>query len=212
MFLENILWTTWIVLLALVVYLIRIKKLKGWERVVFLIIFLNGCADIMASVGLQLFEKEYSGIIYNILAPVQRILTLMLYSSNTHVKEEQYLNYGGIAVLIMVSIGGHFYYQDFNDFHQVPYIVLGLIVAILSYIHLRNMILEKTGDSIIIAAFSLANFIYLTLMISSISAIELAYRIDPEFGKLIYFLGNGIGYILWSIILIIGILWKKHKI
>jgi hypothetical protein len=87
-----------------------------------------------------------------------------------------------------------------------------LIVAILSYIHLRNMILEKTGDSIIIAAFSLANFIYLTLMISSISAIELAYRIDPEFGKLIYFLGNGIGYILWSIILIIGILWKKHKI
>jgi hypothetical protein len=210
--LENIVWSTWIVLLALVIYLIQIKKLKGWEKLVFVIIILNFTADFLALVSPHIFEKGYSGIIYNILAPVQRILTLMLYISNTNVKEEQYLNYGGIVVLILVSLGGHFYYQDFNDFHQVPFVILGLIVAILSYIHLRNMILEKTAASIVIAAFSLANFIYLTLMISSVSAVELAYNIDHEFGKLIYFLGNGIGYVLWSIILIIGILWKKQKI
>lgn len=212
MLLENIVWSTWVIFLALVIYLIRIKKLKGWEKLVLVIIALNFTADLLALVSPQIFEKEYSGIIYNILAPVQRILTLMLYISNTNVKEEQYLNYGGIVALILVSLGGHFYYQYFSDFQRVPYVILGLIVAILSYIHLRNMILEKTAASIVIAAFSLANFIYLTLMISSVSAVELAYNIDHEFGKLIYFLGNGIGYVLWSIILIIGILWKKQKI
>jgi hypothetical protein len=210
--LENTVWSTWVVFLALVVYVIQIKKLKGWEKLVFVIIALNFTADFLACFSPHLFEKEYSGIIYNILAPVQRILTLMLYSSNTNVKEEQYLNYGGIVALILVSLGGHFYYQDFNEFHRLPYVILGLIVAILSYIHLRNMILEKTAASIVIAAFSLANFIYLTFMISSVSAVELAYNIDHEFGKLIYFLGNEIGYALWSIILIIGILWKKQKI
>lgn len=209
MLIENLLWTTWFVLLAFVVFVVRINKLRGWEWVVFLIIALNFVADLIVPYTRYSLETESSGIVYNSLGIVQKTLTLMLYSFNTHVKEERYLNYVGIAVLIVASIGAQFYYQDFTSFYRIPYIILGLIVAICSYIHLRNMILEKTKPSLVIGAFSLANFIYLTAMISSVSAVGLAYNIDEDFGRLIYFLGNGVGYMLWSVILIIGILWKK---
>ncbi|MGB6035496.1 MAG: hypothetical protein WBG42_04460 [Cryomorphaceae bacterium] len=206
---ENLLWTTWIVLLAFVVFSLRLNRLRGWEWMVFLIIALNCAADLLVPYTRKSFETEYSGIIYNSLAIAQRLLTLMIYAFNTRVKEERFLNYAGIVVLILASIGAHFYYQDYTSFYRVPYVILGLIVAICSYIHLRNMILEKTGVSMVIGAFSLANFVYLTLMISSVSAVGLAYNMDKDFGRLIYFLGNGVGYMLWSVILIIGILWKK---
>jgi len=207
--LKNFELTTWLVVLAFLVFVVRIKKIRGWEWAIFLIIALNCIADLLVPYMRDIFQKDYGSGVYNGLAIVQRTLTLLLYASNTRVKEERYLNYGALGLLILVNIGAGFYYPDFFTLYTFPYIFLGLVVAFCSYIHLRNMVLEKTGASVVIGAFSLANFVYLTLMVSSVSAISLAYSIDHDFGRLIYALGNHAGYCLWSIILIISIIWKK---
>lgn len=206
---EHILWTTWLCLLAALVYVINLKKLSGWEWLILLIIGLNLSADFSANAS-QTANEGYSGLIYNLLAPIQRVGTLLVYAFNSKLRLEKKVNFVGIVLVVIISLIAAFFYPEFNRFHRLPYILSGCVVAGFSYFHLRCIILDRASSSPIIAAFCLANFVYLTLMVSSQSAVEFAYKLDPGFGKIIY-LGNDIGYALWSVILIIGILWKKKQ-
>ncbi len=208
---DNILWTTWICIIAALLFIVNFKKLDRWEWLILLIIVLNIAADFSANYMHAQGNKE-SGMIYNLLSPIQHSAVLLLYTANSNFKLEKKLNLLGICLVLTVSIISVLYYPNLNQFHRLPYIISGCVVAGFSYFHLKSMVLERAGTIPVIVAFCLANFVYLTLMVSSQSAVELAYDLDPAFGKNIY-LGNDIGYALWSVILIIGILWKtKQKI
>jgi hypothetical protein len=116
----------------------------------------------------------------------------------------------GIILITVISIAGLFYYPSFSDMQRGPYVWAGLVVALLSYLHLRSIALDEAGQSQIMFVFSLANLVYYTLMISAQSAVDLAWDLDVDFGKDIY-LVNDISFALWSIILIIGILWNRKN-
>jgi hypothetical protein len=59
--------------------------------------------------------------------------------------------------------------------------------------------------------FSFANVIYYTLMTSTISSLPLAIEVSDSFARSIKAI-NDIGYILWSILISIGILWNRTRI
>ena len=121
------------------------------------------------------------------------------------------MHFFGIIPIWCISFYGIYYYPTLSEFHDVSNVFTGLVLAALSYLHLRSISLNTAGQSLLIFYFGLANLIYLTLMISAMSALPLALKVDNTFATKIYSI-NLVGYALWSIILIIGILWKKQKI
>lgn len=205
---DKILWTTWICIAAFLIYLIHLKYLKGWEKLILLILGLNVVAEITAAYFAA--SQITNGFIFNTVAPVERILTLMLYAHNYKSKNGKLLSYLGMSLVILIAFAGVFHYPSFQEFHYGTYVISGLVIAVLSYLHLRAMALEKADQSLLIFVFSLANLVYFTLMISSMSAFRLANQISDEFGSEILLI-NQIAYALWSIILIIGIIWKTKR-
>jgi len=214
-FINGILWPTWICIAALAIYILKIGKLNGWEYIIPIILVMNVVSDL-GSNYMQLGTnipcytrmKIETGFIYNVLAPSERILTLILYTKNSRFRTDKFRYYIGIVLIVLISIISLFYYPNFREMHRGAYVWGGLVVALLSYLHLRSIALDEAGQSQIMFAFSLANLVYFTLMISANSAVDLAYELNVEFGKNIYLI-NDIAFALWSIILIIGILWKR---
>lgn len=201
-------WTTWLCLIAFVVYTVFYKDIYKWEKVILIILGINLITEI---IGAYLaISYTVNGFIYNVSAPITRILTLMLYAHNYNNTSGKVLTNTGIGVVILISIIGALHYPTFQEFHYGAYVISGLVIAALSYLHLRAIALDKAGQSLLIFVFSLANLVYFTLMASSMSAYGLANQISNDFGRTILFL-NQLAYGLWSVILITGILWKKKQ-
>ena len=150
-------------------------------------------------------SQTNNGFIFNIMAPIERILTLMLYAKNYKNKSGKQLAYTGILLVIAIAVYGIFHFPTFQEFHYGTYVVSGLVIAVASYLHLRAIALDKAGQSFIIFVFSLANLVYFTLMISSLSAYGLANQIDNNFGS--FELGKKPG-----VNLITGVDFKKMKL
>jgi hypothetical protein len=154
-------------------------------------------------------HMDQTHFIYNILLPIERILTLSIYARHSTRSLEKKLHWIAMGLVIVLYGFGYWYYK-FNDLHYASAITTGLILALLSYIHLKAFALDKTKGSVLIAFFALANLVYFTLMVSSISALQVALDISMDFAKTIG-MGNLLAYSLWSVILIIGILWKRQE-
>jgi hypothetical protein len=148
-------------------------------------------------------------ILYNVLVPVERVLTLVIYALNEFTREKKVLHYGGIVLVVLV-FGLGFFLKGIELFFQPSNVITALALAILSYLHLRSITRDQGGPSRLIFYFALANLIYFTFSTSALSAVPLAYKIDPDFAIQIFYI-NLVGYSLWSLILIFALLWKPPK-
>jgi len=206
---ENIRYPTAICIVAGVVSTFYFHKLSSTEKWIVLVIFLNILADLLANyLGLK---KIFNGDVYNLLGPVEKIITLSVYLVNSKINRTKIYYLSGIIAMILLTTAGYISNSKPGHLHEQVYVISGFIFAILSYLQLRNILLEKAKDSIPIFWFSMANLVYYTLMISVISARPVALSISWDFNTQINIV-NDIAYSLWSPIILIGIIWNRTKI
>lgn len=198
-----------ICIVAGVIYGIKYRQLDAYERLILVILAANIFTD--AASYLQIDAGKQTHLYYNLLLPAERTVTLLIYAFNEHGSAKKRIHYAGMAIVCLSYTGESIYAGTLTDFHDVSNVVTGLTVAALSYVHLRSVALNTAGQSVILFWFGLANLIYFTLMISAMSALPLALEIGNDFASNIVNI-NMAAYALWSVILIIGILWKKQKI
>lgn len=194
--------------IAGILWLLFQKKLSKTERVITLIIWLNIGSDLIAAKLST--EGITNGFVYNILAPIERILTVYIYIRCSNFLKSKYLHIIGLCAIILVSAISQIHAQDFSAFQNISFVIGGLVVSLLSYYHLRNITLGRAKDDFLIALFAVANLIYYTLMSSSISAFYAALDVSRAFARDIYSI-NQFAYGLWAITLSIGLLWSKRK-
>lgn len=168
---------------------------------------LNIVADV--SSYLLLASGKGTNMLYNYLIPIERVLTLVVYICNEYRKRNKRLHLLGIFIIIGISVLDAFTKYDNFDFHHLSNVFTGILLAALSYIHLRSVSLNKAGQSVLIFYFGLANLIYLTLMVCAMSALPLALQISLEMANNVYSI-NLFGYGAWAVIIILGMLWKKQ--
>ncbi len=185
------------------------RKLNTTERLILLVVYLNIITDLIA-IYLADTLKQDNGIIYNIFCPTEKIITLLIYYLNAFQLSNKRLNILGVLFVCLFSLYG-FIANPATHFHTEVYILSGFIVSILSYLQLRQIIQEKAKQSTAIFFFAIANLVYYTLMVSSVSASPFAYELSEDFGKAVM-IGNQVAYSLWSILILIGLLWNRTKI
>jgi len=158
----------------------------------------------------MILKKNDSHVIYNILLPAERVIILLIYAANELRRDQKQIHYLGIVLVLVITISGAAYYGSVVELHNISNVLSGLVLAALSYLQLRSIAQSTAGQSRVLFYFGLANLVYCTLMVSAMSAFPLAMQIDPNFASNIISI-NLLAYTLWSIILIIGILWKKKQ-
>ncbi len=183
--------------------------MEGFEQLILLILLFNIFIDAVGYFMI-LIERD-THTIYNVLLPLERSLTLLIYSFNEQGKLRVRMHQFGIVCVLLSFGAGMVYHPHLTEFNSLGNVLSGLVLAALSYIHLRSISLNTAGQSPTLFYFGLANLIYFTLMISAMSALPLAQKIDQVFASKIYAI-NLVSYALWALILIIGILWKKQRI
>lgn len=206
---ENIRYPTAICILAGLASLFYLHKLTSTERLIIVVIFMSIAADLFANY--IALKGKYNGDVYNIICPIEKITIVVCYHLNSYKSQFRLLYVTGIITFILLSICGYSLNDHPGYIHTEVYVISGFIVAVLSYLQLRNILLEKAKDSIPIFWFSMANLVYYTLMISVISARPVALSISWDFNTQINIV-NDIAYSLWSPIILIGIIWNRTKI
>ncbi|MGB6037600.1 MAG: hypothetical protein WBG42_15100, partial [Cryomorphaceae bacterium] len=155
-------------------------------------------------------DHDITDVAYNILLPLERIITLLIYASVFAKSKQKNIYLVGLIAVGFIRIISFLYQPTLVEFHYVANTIEGLLVAILSYVFVRSLSARESPARVIVFAFGLATFLYLTLMASAMSAVSLAYAHSEAYGRAIYGI-NIIAYIIWSIILITAILWKKRN-
>jgi hypothetical protein len=191
-----------ICLVAGAIYAFKFSKLNSSERLIAVILFMNIVADTAAYFLIH-GEMGYQ-YIYNLLLPLERIIALVVYAKNENTKRAKSIYGLGMAVIMAVYIVGYFSVDLFTEFHYVSNTITALILTALSYLHLRTISSRKVESSRIVILFTAATFMYSALTVSAMSAASFGAQIDFNFFNI-----NLYAYSLWSIILIIAILWNK---
>ncbi len=170
---------------------------------------MNIIADTSAHFMIRMDIRTNS--VYNLLLPLERMATLYIYSRNDHRKPVRIIHILGLVSVFCIYLVGYFNNGELSsELHKYSNLWTGLIVASLSYLQIRSLAIGEAGDSKVLVFFSIANFLYYTIMISSLSALPLAMQIDMDFASKLYSI-NLFGYLLWSLILIYAAPWKTHK-
>lgn len=197
---------SFICILTGICYAIRFKELQSLERLIFLIIILNIIADTTSYFVMH--NGTHTNLFYNVLSPVERALTLLIYARNVHISWHKKIFYTGMGLVVALYVYCYFYYDSMTSLHSLSNVITGFVLSMLSYFQLRTISIGNAGQSRIVFYFGLANLIYYTLLISAFSAFPVALEIGDVFASKILIV-NHLGYTAWAIILIIGILWKK---
>jgi hypothetical protein len=170
--------------------------------------FLNAAADLLANyIGMKFI---YNGDVYNTVAPAEKLITLGIYIATAHTRTLNKYFFVGMALVAGLSIWGYVKQTVPGFFHSDVFVISGFIMAILSYIYMRQIIFNQAQPFTPLFWFSFANMIYYTMMVASISAMPVALLISNEFAMQIHF-GNDLAYIFWSTFITFGILWNQKK-
>lgn len=184
------------------------NRMEPHEKLILVILLMNVSADVTADIMDNIYTK--TGIVYNILTPMEKVLTMGIYVLNTKTTRSRWI-YAVIAVItLIISTIGFLAYKSVMDLHVITIIASSIFVAAASYYQLRELAMDRASFSAVMVGFSLANLIYYTVMISSISSLPLAIEISNDFAKIIGTV-NLIGYAMWSLIIFTGIIWKKNS-
>ncbi len=206
---ERIRFPTAICIMAGMVSLLYFHKLTTKERFIVLVIFFKYCRRPYCK--LYWASKKNGGDVYNLFCPTEKIIIMVIYYLNSKITSVKQFNILGIIAFILISIGGYYFETVSGYIHIEVLVISGIITVGLSYLHLRQIVLDKAFSSTPIFFFGMANLIYYTLMVSSMSAIPVAYNISKPFAIQIS-IGNDIAYVLWSLTTLIGIIWNRTKI
>ncbi|MCZ4410560.1 hypothetical protein O3Q51_17220 [Cryomorphaceae bacterium 1068] len=195
-------------LIAALLFAKNYEQLSKVEKPIAIVIWLNLICDIVC-----FFLSEYeveTGLAYNFLLPIERVISLFVYFTAVSQKSRiRWLFLFGMVSVVLIRIGSTILENPPTELQYAANTLEGLMTAILSYVFIRTIIAEKARVSLILLAFGLANFFYLTLMATAMSALPLAGSIDKAYANALYSI-NTVAYIFWSIILITAILWKKR--
>jgi len=195
-----------ICIVAGVLFLIKNSRLNTPEKLVGLVILLNVLADSAAYFLMHIDMK--SNYLYNFLIPIEKVLTLLIYDKAGQRKKEKIALQMGMAAIVLIYCVGYFKDGVTGSFHHTSNILTSLIVAAYSYLFLRSNAIGKKGVSQLVTLFAVANFAYLTISVSALSAMPIARQINNAFEANFYAV-NLVAYTLWSIILLTAILWKR---
>jgi hypothetical protein len=197
-------------LAAGILYLFRYPTFRKPENLIVLVIWLNILADT-ASYFIMHLPFPNTHFVYNAMTPIEKIIILFAYGQNTFGVKRCSLHFAGILAVVLFTAFDMIFINGFFEFNVVAIVSSGIIVAFLSYIHLRDVLNGRGGESKVFTLFCSANFVYYTLMVSSLSAVQLALIVsDNKFASQVSY-GNLLAYALWSLILIIGLLWIRKN-
>jgi hypothetical protein len=195
-----------ICIVAGIIFLIKNKRLNKFERLVGVVILLNVLVDSTAYFLMHI--KRESNYLYNFIIPIEKVLTLLIYDKVGQRKKERLPIQIGILAIVLIYCVGYFKDGATGSFHYTSNILTSLIVAAYSYLFLRSNAIGKKGASQLITLFAAANFMYHTISVSAMSARPIARQISNQFESILYAV-NLVAFALWSIILLIAILWKR---
>lgn len=80
-----------------------------------------------------------------------------------------------------------------------------------SYLMLRDEIFKPRAFNHLFIWFILANLVYYTLMVSSMSSIPFAGQISVDLAASLKII-NDVAYIFWSLLIAFGIIWSSKQI
>ena len=176
------------------------------EKLMTIVIWINVLADLIASYLADHYGSN--GIVYNILTPLEKLLTLgiyYIYAPNRIFKKAII----GVSILILlISLIAFYFSSSSRVFHIQPFLWTGLILAILSYMLIRKYLTSKKDFNLLAVWFAFANLLYYSMVVSSLGAQSIAVSFSLELARLLGY-GNDIAYSLWSLILLISVLWIK---
>ncbi|KAB2816486.1 hypothetical protein [Phaeocystidibacter marisrubri] len=188
-------------------YLFRAAKWREIERWIAVIIWINIGVDLAGNT-LSKFDIE-SQQIYNVTTVLEQVLTLWVYWIYSRYSAMKKVLIALVFTLPILALAQSAFRSFQPVFNMETFVLSGIIVAVCSYFVLRNEVLNQQQHNKLIF-FAMANLLYYTLMVSSMSALPLAYSISKDFGVKIKYLNDG-AYALWSITLLIGLLWHPKK-
>jgi hypothetical protein len=192
-----------------IIGLVFLNRLHSFEKLIVLNVWINISADIIASAFV--IKGMTSEMIYNISAPIEQLVTLFIYNNGVNTLKLRNIHFGTMCLIFLLSLSNYFLMKNPYEFHSYTIIFSGLTVAIFSCLQLQFTISRLKPWLSVIFWFSFANVIYYTLMTSTISSLPLAIEVSDSFARSIKAI-NDIGYILWSILISIGILWNRTRI
>jgi hypothetical protein len=183
-------------------------KLYSYEKLIVGIIWINVVADLIGSI--MAIKFSFNEVVFNVSAPIEQVLTLYVYSKGDKKKSVVYIHRISMVLIIILLLSNYVIIKNPYGFHYYTFIISGIIVAVFSYWQLKSLIQQSHPWRSVILWFSGANLIYYSSMVSSVSSMPLANDISRNLAMSIKTI-NDVGYIIWSLLIAIGILWNKKK-
>lgn len=200
--LHNIRLQTYFSLLAGLAGLVFLNRLSFWERLIILVVWLNVIADFLSNyIGLR---GDPSVDVYNVMNPIEHSLTLIIYRAFTKHKKTRSLHLTFAYLILILASVDFAWITKTGQFHYASFLFSGIVVAIFSFLFMRSWIIESGSFKTFIPWFGIANLLYYTLMVASLSALPKAMDISDQLAKAVLWVNYG-AYMLWSIILTIGL-------
>lgn len=196
---------TYFTLMCGIVGLFKINRLLPFEKLILFIVWQNFFVDLYATYLTN--QKIHTASLYNINLLVQHLLTLYIYSRGTTGKLIIYLT--GFIILVGSFINMSLFQKySFNSYSIIPSLTL---VAIFSYFILRKQITsEKSPHLSLFFWFALSNLFYATISVNTLSSTNYALEIDVELALTLLNI-NYFAYIIWSVLITIGLLWDPKN-
>lgn len=180
--------------------------IKG-ELLIIAVVFINIIVDLLGTY--MAFYSIDNLWCYNISSTIENTFILILFSLNTNPLKSKMIK--SVLILMLVfSIVNMFYIQKYNNLNTYTFIPASLFIVYLSYSSLLSLINTEAMYSNLLFWFSLACFIYYSLMITVLSALPLALEVSYSLALALKQVNN-IGYMLWSVLLLSGFLWTRKK-
>lgn len=156
-------------------------------------------------------HHKNTNYLYNLLNPIEIILTLVVYYKYLSSGKFKTLLAGCVIAFPIFSAVNVIYFQDFfKEFANYSFFLGGILVSFFSYMvwknDIKNSIISRNN---IILWFAAANFVYYASTIPIMSAhnwlsVNLKGMAFP-----IYTL-NKVMYGIWAVIIGIGFIWKRQ--
>lgn len=197
-------------LMAGILYLTHYSGFHKEEKLIVWVIWLNIFADLVSYFVMHIPDQS-NAFVYNGMTPIEKIITLIAYGQNTFGAKRSSIYSWAILIVVLLTAYDMIFVNGLFIFNALGFVSSGIFVAFLSYLHLRDILNGKAGDSRVFTIFCSANFVYYTLMVSSFSAYQLANIVAGNDFASKVLIGNLIAYAIWSIILIAGLLWTRKN-
>lgn len=200
---------TYVTLAVGILGITRYSRLHNSIFSILMVILVNLLADLIANY----FAHKYGDntIVYNISTAIEQELTLLILYSLARSKGQRKVILVTMIIFPILSITNLLFVQKSSNFNSFTYISTGLAIAFFSYIIIKERLDDIYLFRSMVFWFTIANFIYYTIVSVVFSVLPFAIDVSYEFGNDIMHV-NYVSYIIWSTLLAIGFIWSKKHI